>query len=170
MCPATAEPSLALLVEAVEKSCDGTGASAGDGERGSAGAQQQLCDAPAALGVKLAQDAARDECAFCRKRELATAAVAAPSAKTEAAGCFLRCSRCRSVKYCCRGHQRQDWPVHKLFCHPQKEREMQQTSQQPPPPQSQRPQPQKLQPKSKPRPKPKEPLQLASTALAFELS
>ena len=27
------------------------------------------------------------------------------------------CSRCRSVNYCSKEHQRSDWPSHKLTCH-----------------------------------------------------
>ena len=26
------------------------------------------------------------------------------------------CSKCRSVNYCCKEHQKQDWPYHKTIC------------------------------------------------------
>ena len=49
----------------------------------------------------------------------------ATSPTCELAGCGVQvgkgggfCTRCRSVNYCSKEHQRRDWPSHKLKCPP----------------------------------------------------
>jgi hypothetical protein len=71
------------------------------------GAAAWVLRAARVLGAGLAEAAARDECAWCRARELRGAARP-----------FARCARCREVKYCCVAHQRADWRAHKPFCIP----------------------------------------------------
>ena len=51
----------------------------------------------------------------------------ATSPTCELAGCGVQvgkgggfCTRCRSVNYCSKEHQRRDWPSHKLKCRPLK--------------------------------------------------
>ena len=104
VCPPLAEPPLAQLVEADQGSY---------GRAAQQGAQQ--LDVSRVLGAALARDAARDECSFCRQREPPASAAAAVSG---GGGAFSRCAKCRSVKYCCRDHQRQDWALHKRYCNP----------------------------------------------------
>ena len=31
---------------------------------------------------------------------------------------LLRCGRCKVVFYCCQGHQKDDWEIHKKVCRP----------------------------------------------------
>jgi len=84
-------------------------------ERSGAIAMRELDDTPAVPrdSINASFDAAAAEGAV---RGLQTCALADCAAKEVHVSQFKRCGACRTVAYCCREHQVEDWPAHKAAC------------------------------------------------------
>ena len=80
-------------------------------ERRSAGRASRPIDPTRSIIAQLAQVDAE-----AAVRGLHTCALAGCAAKEVHVSQFKKCGACKTVAYCCREHQVEDWPAHKAAC------------------------------------------------------